>query len=71
MLLMHWKGWRQIQDVKSDDTTWSAIFLKFIESEQCPKFVKADVKRAKRYLSEVADQETDSSSDISDVDQPE
>ena len=71
MLLMHWKGWRQIQDVKSDDTTWSAIFLKFIESEQCPKFVKADVKRAKRYLSEVADQETDSSSDFSDVDQPE
>ena len=72
MLLMHWKGWRQIQDVKSDDTTWSAIFLKSIESEQCPKFVKSDdKKRAKRYLSAVADQESDSSSDISDVDQQE
>ena len=48
-----------MQEVKSDDTIWSAIFLKFIESEQCP-FVKTDVKWAKRYLSEVADQETDS-----------
>ena len=42
-----------------------------MESEQWPKFVKADVKRVKRYLSEVADQETDLSSDFSEVDQPE
>ena len=68
MLLLHWPNWRQIRQItdikqKDNEQTWVDIMLAFLESDQCPNFVKADVKRAKTRQSN-ADYEKDTESDI-------
>ncbi len=51
MLLLHWKNWRHISDIKEPSRTWVEIMDDFLKSEDCPNFVKADVERAHRHES--------------------
>lgn len=44
-LLLHFPNWRCLSDVKNDATSWTEFFLSFLESDNCPNFVKADIKR--------------------------
>ena len=55
MLLLHWPGWRKISDIKEQNTdaTWTVLRLGFHQSDQCPNFVKTNVKRAKQHNSHV------------------
>ena len=71
MMLLHSKNWREIKDIKSENTTWFDTFLVFLQTDQCPLFVKADVERAKRYMVDPAEDDSDSSNEESDVQQPE
>ena len=41
-----------------------------LQTDQCPLFVKADVERAKRYMVDPAEHNSDSSYEDSDVQQP-
>ena len=67
MMLLHRKKWREIKNIKSENTTWLDTFLVLLQTDQCPLFVKADVQRAKRYMVDPAKQESDSSYEDSDV----
>ena len=49
MLLLHWPNWRNIRDIKDENTTWIEKMTEFFTSEDCPNFVKADVERAKKH----------------------
>ena len=71
-LLLHWKNWRGFDQIKRVDETWKDCMLKFLESDVCPKFVKADVQRAirKANAQDFVDETSDSESDSSDVEQP-
>lgn len=61
MLLLHWPNWRQISDIKQKDTeqTWVDIMLAFLESDQCPNYIKADVKKRAKTHQSNADYEKD------------
>ena len=48
MLLLHWPGWRKLDDITSPDSPqWTEKFTSFLETDDCPNFVKADVERAR------------------------
>jgi hypothetical protein len=49
MLLLHWPNWRNINEIKEDNTTWTDKMNNFLVSEDCPNFVKAEVERAKTH----------------------
>ncbi len=51
MLLLHWPNWKHLNEIKLDEVTWEEKMQEFLQNDQCPNFVKADVERAKqRYL---------------------
>jgi signal recognition particle subunit SEC65 len=52
MLLLHWPNWRNMAQIKDDNTSWIDKMTSFLESDDCPNFVKADVERAKQKIDE-------------------
>ena len=49
MLLLHWPNWFDIQEVQGDADSWIGRFKDFVLTNDCPKFVKAQVAKAQRY----------------------
>ena len=41
MLVLHWPNWRTLSDLKNADTSWKEQFNSFLETENCPNFLKA------------------------------
>ena len=67
VLLMHYHNWRKISDIIGEGD-WLTKFHEFIETDQCPNVIKADVQRAKDHAAkkdnpveeeEAADEEAD------------
>ena len=52
MLILHSPNWRKISDIKPDNTSWVDLMKSFLESSDCPNFVKAEVEKAKQKVSE-------------------
>ena len=49
MLLLRWPSWRKIADIVDvDPPNWLEKFQQFLDSDQCPSFVKAEVERTKK-----------------------
>jgi hypothetical protein len=46
ILLLHFPNWRQISDIIGD-SDWVTKFQEFVETSECPNFVKADIERSK------------------------
>lgn len=46
-LLLHFPNWRNISDIKNESASWVQTFISFLDSENCPNFLKAEVERAK------------------------
>ena len=46
MLIMHYPNWRKISDIIGEDN-WLTKFEAFIETDDCPNFIKGDVQCAK------------------------
>ena len=82
-LLLHWPGWRDVQfkDIKSQNEQWSAKFLQFLASDDCPSFIKAEMERARKAANRKCDendenegighQNESADEDMADVEQPE
>lgn len=49
-LLLHLLNWRSFTDTKGEETSWIEFFL-FLESDDCPIFVIADVGGLKKKIS--------------------
>ena len=47
MMLLHWPNWRKISDIIGDEK-WLSKFMTFMQSEQCPIFVKAQIEMARK-----------------------
>lgn len=58
------------QMLKNDATSWTEIFLSFLESDYCPNFVKSDIERAKEKGKEPDDLSQEHEVLNSDVPQP-
>ena len=72
ILLLHTPNWRQISDIKDENCTWNDTFQVFLNSQNCPNFIKADIERARRH--EPTEYDLPSQSDVdasSDTDEPE
>lgn len=48
MLLLHWPSWFTIQKVKREGDSWIDRFQTFLISNNCPVFVKAQVRKAQQ-----------------------
>ena len=74
MLLLHWPNWRSLNEIGVPEETWCRKMEHFLQSNDCPSFVKADIERARRHAKDGAysDQEDiPSENDCSDMEQPE
>ena len=69
-LILHWKNWRNLSDIRHEEETWVSKFNDFLQSEMCPNFVKAEIERAKNqnYIVENVDS---SVNEDHDIEQPE
>ena len=70
MLLLHTPKWRST-DVAGDPPQWQEIMHKFLASDICPNFVKADVERARRCIDPEPPIDQQVESDIDADEQPE
>ena len=72
MLILHWKNWRSLNQIKREVETWNDRMLLFLESDACPNFLKADVQKAIRKAdgNHLEDEASDSDSCDSDIEQP-
>ncbi|KAK3093512.1 hypothetical protein FSP39_016633 [Pinctada imbricata] len=48
-LLLHFPDWRTLSDLKTASDSWIDAFSKFLETDLCPNFIKADVERVKNH----------------------
>ena len=48
-LLMHWPNWRKIEDIRTDEISWTSTMEDFLQSKECPNFIKAEVERTKQH----------------------
>ena len=71
MLLLHSPNWRKICDLKTDSQTWVEKFTEFLESTNCPSFVKADVEKASRFNNGSKTVVQDDECEDDEVEQPE
>ena len=67
MLLLHWPNWRQIRDIKPDDSSWVNVMSEFLLNPECPNFVKAGVERAFRKMSSEGNDDTSGSESEGDM----
>ena len=76
MLLLHWKNWRDLNQIRSGDETWNDCLLEFLKTDACPNFLKADVQRAVRKANgndlqhETSDSESATDDDDDEIDRP-
>ena len=72
MLLLHWKNWINLNQIRSEDETWNDRMLQFLETDACPNFLKADVQRAIRKANgnDLEEESLDSDSDECDIERP-
>ena len=49
MLLLYWPNWFDIQEVKGDAESWIDRSKDFVLTNDCPKFLKAQVAKAQHY----------------------
>ena len=49
MLLLHWPSWKHLNEIKPEEVTWQDKMQEFLQSYQCPNFVKAGVERATQH----------------------
>lgn len=71
-LLLHFPNWRNISDIKNESASWVQTFISFLDSENCPNFLKAEVERAKdieKFDDNEAEEEINST--CNSVDEPE
>ena len=72
MLLLHWPQWRNITDIKDESTSWVSKMQEFLQSNNCPNFVKADVERARKHIGIDEDESDDDQLEDNELeDQPE
>lgn len=48
-LLMHWPNWRTIEDIRTDDVLWTSTMEDFLQSKECPNFIRAEIERTKQH----------------------
>lgn len=71
-LLLHFPNWRNISDIKNESASWVQTFMSFLDSENCPNFLKAEVERAKGYEKfDDIEAEEENNSTCDSVDEPE
>lgn len=73
MLLLHWPNWFNLEDIKGEDESWVECFELFLESEECPNFVKAQVLKVQQAADNVRDnmyEEDENDEAVDDEDQP-
>ena len=63
MLILHWPDWRTIRDIKDEDSTWPQKLTSFLESEECPNFLRADIERARKHHSDYSEDDAVSEND--------
>ena len=69
-LLLHWPSWHDVSDIKDEETSWVDCFSKFLQSDHCPNFLKAEVERSK--TKENREEEAEAIDDDAELpDQPE
>lgn len=57
ILLLHTANWWHLQDIKNDDVTRVDQMIKFLDTDQCPNFVKAEIEKAKNHCNDSIPQE--------------
>ena len=62
ILLLHWPNWRHTEDIKTESLAWTDAFLLFMESPDCPTFIKAEIVK-KRHDKSNKDNDGDSITD--------
>ena len=73
-LLMHWPNWRKIEDIRTDEVSWTSTMEDFLQSKECPNFIKAEVERAKQHHTDKNvndDDDEDDPNDLEEIDEPE
>lgn len=58
MLLLHWPNWRSIEDITGDNPDWISQFTKFLDTDICPNFVKANIENARQNVTSQIIQDT-------------
>ncbi|CAC5388030.1 unnamed protein product [Mytilus coruscus] len=70
MLHLHTPNWRQLLDVTNDNLSWVHEIESVLQTDVCPKFVKADTEKARKHIS-VDNQEDDIPISSEQCEQPE
>jgi len=72
-LLMHWPNWRKIEDIRTNEVSWTSAMEDFLQSKECPNFIKAEVERAKQHHTDknMNDDDEDDPNDLGEIDEPE
>ena len=73
-LLMHWPNWRKIEDIRTDEVSWTSTMEDFLQSKEYPNFIKAEVERAKQHHTDKNmndDDDEDNPNDLGEIDEPE
>lgn len=52
MLILHTPNLHSLKDTKTEDVSWIDKLILFLDSNDCPNFVKADVERVKQKINE-------------------
>jgi len=66
-LLMHWPNWRKIEDIRTDEVSWTSTMEDFLQSKECPNFIKAEVERAKQHHTDKNMNDDDDEDDPNDL----
>lgn len=70
-LLLHWPNWRTIQDIKSEEITWTEQMTDFLQSDASPNFVKAEIERAKCHPNSGEQDENENLAETEELEEPE
>ncbi|CAC5381911.1 PIF1 [Mytilus coruscus] len=52
MLFLHTPNWQQLLDVKNDNLSWVHQMESFLQTDVCPNFVKSDIEKARKHISD-------------------
>ena len=59
MLILHWPNWRKFTDLTDADRSCVQQFSSFLETENCPNFVKAEIDRVKKHNDKSVNEEAE------------
>ena len=69
-LLMHWPTWGKIEDIRTDEVSWTSTMEDFLQSKECPNFIKAEVERAKQHHTDKKmNDDDDDPNDLGEIDE--